>query len=152
MVAKRLKDLYSRALSKNIVDRLTKPRNLPKGRRKTPRKKPKALEHLDYLSLLGRTKNKKKRNLLLNYGNADQMRAVSECAHNLLQGNVPMKSPEVKKMKRFKTSLRGLANPRMSVDKKKRLLSQQGGGFLGSLIPLAVTALSSLFGNLGKQQ
>ena len=54
-----------------------------------------AIKHKDYLSLLSKSKQKNRRNRLLELANSGEIQAVSECISNILNGNVPIskKSP-----------------------------------------------------------
>lgn len=110
-------------------------------------KRPKAIEHADYLSLLGKTKNKKRRSTLIDFASKDQLEAVIECVENILQGTIPLSRSDARKLQRHKTPLRLVAVQHVPINEKRRVLKQQGG-FLGALIPLAVSALGSLFGGL----
>ena len=117
--------------------------------RKNNRKKkskPLAVMHSDYLSLLGKTKNRKKRTQLIDYGNREQIDAVKECAHNVLEGSVPVTKNDIQRLKKHKTALRNFASPRLPLYQKKAIL-KQSGGFLNLLLPIAMSALGSL-GNL----
>ena len=129
-------------------------RRVPCPKTRSPRvnkcpksKRPKALEHADYLSLLGKTKNKKRRSTLIDFASKDQLEAVIECVENILQGTIPLSRSDTRKLQRHKTPLRLVAVHHVPINEKRRVLKQQGG-FLGALIPLAVNALGSLFGGL----
>ncbi len=110
--------------------------------------KSKALENVDFLSLLGKTKNKRSRLLLLEMANKPQIDAILECIQNVNQGNVPIKSDRtIRQLKRYGKMVRQLNERGSNLQKKKTILQEQAGaGFFAPLIPLAINALSSLFG------
>ncbi len=103
----------------------------------------KALKHKDYLTLLSKAKKSKRRKLLIDLADCDEIRAISECIANVLTGNVRLKSAHKKKLERHKQVLRSLISKSSSTKKKKQLL-QQKGGFLPALLPLALSAVSSI--------
>jgi len=77
--------------------------------------------------------------------NRELMDCLSECARNVLKGNVPLKKRQFTRLQRRKRDLRALANTRTSLKKKKAIV--QRGGFLASLLVPAVAALGSLLAN-----
>lgn len=105
--------------------------------------KPKAYAHSDYLSLIGKTKNKGKRSMLIDYANKEQIEAIAECIDNILRGNVPLNKNEAKKLKKHKNTMRTVTDRHTPIRRKKDVLRQQGG-FLSTLIPIAISALGSL--------
>ena len=111
----------------------------------------KAIERKDYIFLLARKcKNKKKRKLLIEVADKGDIDAVTEIIANLLKGNVPLSTPDKNIFKRYKRTLRTLSKKTIPAKTKKELLIQKGG-FLGSLLPLAISALSSILPSLLKQ-
>jgi len=67
---------------------------------------------------------------------------VSECAKNVIKGNVPLKPAQLRRLRRERSNLRVLSPKKTSL-KKKRLI-QQKGGFLGALLPPVLSVLGSL--------
>lgn len=116
--------------------------NNKKNKKKTG---PLTHKHRDYLSLLARTGNKSRRNQLIDAGTGSQIKAISECIHNIIFGNVPLEEHEKDALRKYKHVLTALAQKCQPVYKKKTMLKQKGG-FLQYLIPVALSALSSLFG------
>lgn len=104
---------------------------------------PKALRHREFLTLLGKSKQGKRRKMLLEAASSDEIRAVAECALNLLKNRIKLNNNQKRKLKRHKESLRYIAHKGTNIKKKRRAL-QQRGGFLTSLLPLAMSAISSL--------
>lgn len=115
------------------------------------KKRPKAVEHADYLSLLHRTKNKKKLNQLVDYASRDQIDAISEVTENVLRGVLVLNQIQQERLKKYKKCLRLLAARNTSIKRKKEQLRKYSGGFLPALLGAAIPAiggiLSGLFGN-----
>ena len=101
-------------------------------------------KHKDYLTLLSKTKKKKDRTLLVDAGNKHQIRAVKECIHNVIEGNVPITERQINVLRQYQRVLEALARKCVSVKKSKHLLKQKGG-FLGTLLPIGLQVLGSLF-------
>jgi mannitol/fructose-specific phosphotransferase system IIA component (Ntr-type) len=109
----------------------------------------KAVKHKDFLSLLSKSKNnKKRRNQLLSIASPSELLAIAEICHNLLKGNLALKKPQQKKLEKYKKVLRKLSQKSIGKDSRKRLLQRQQGGFFGALLPVAISALSSIIPSL----
>ena len=67
---------------------------------------------------------------------------VSECAKNVIKGNVPLSPRQKATLRRDRNNLRSLAIKKTSLKKKRRIL--QKGGFLSALLPPVLTMLGSL--------
>ena len=67
-----------------------KTKTVHKKKKVVPKKKPsvKALRHTTFLSLLGSTKERNRRNLLIEYAGKDDLDAICQCIFNLLSGNI----------------------------------------------------------------
>jgi len=102
-----------------------------------------ALKHKEYLSLLSKSKKVNRRNVLIDLGNKQEIASIAECILNVLNGNIPLKKEEKKKMKRYKNVMRRVVDKKNNMSKKKTLLIQKGG-FLPLILPLALSALSSV--------
>jgi len=75
------------------------------------------------------------RKALLKVADAKRIRTVCECAYNLLRGNVRVKDKsKLRKLRKYKTTLRRLAKRGESWAKKRKYLVQTGGGFLLPLL------------------
>jgi len=73
---------------------------------------------------------------------------VSECAKNVIKGNVPLKPTQLRRLRGERKNVRALASKRTSLRKKRRIL--QKGGFLTALLPPVLGVLGSLLlGNAG---
>ena len=100
------------------------------------------MSHVEHLKLLGKSKHKAE---LLRKCPNSLIKCVCECALNILKGNVPLTTRQKNKLAAHKRTLRKLADRKVALFKKRRLLVQKGDGFLSFLIPAAVSVLSSLF-------
>lgn len=72
---------------------------------------------------------------------AKRIKSICECAYNLLRGNIqplPDQS-KLRKLKKYKATLRRLAKRGESWIKKRKYLVQKGGG--GFLIPLLLSTV-----------
>lgn len=106
-----------------------------------------AVENADYLSLIGKTKSKVKRNQLIEYASREQINAIAECIDNVLRGIVPLSGKEINYLRRYKTPMRLVSNKRVPLKEKKSTLKQRGG-FLTALLPIAASVLGPLLGRL----
>jgi len=68
---------------------------------------------------------------------------ISECAKNVVKGNVPLTNRQKTRLRRSRNELRALSVKKTSLRKKRRIL--QKGGFLTALLPPVLGILSSLF-------
>ena len=126
----------------------------PKGKQPTTRTRrapPKevpvpalALKHKDYLTLLSTSKNKSRRQHLLDAASSSEIRSVTECIQNLVEGNIPLGKKDLQHLQRYKRVLRTLAQKCVGT-KEKRTILKQKGGFLSLLLPLAIKAVAGLF-------
>ena len=105
-----------------------------------------AYKHRDYLSLLGKKQSARRRNLLIDYANAGEVKAICECVRNVLNGNVQLTKRDYLKMKRYKKTMRDLNNKRLASARKKRILHQKGG-----ILPLLLSPALDLLGGLIKK-
>ena len=102
-----------------------------------------ALKRKDYLSLLGSTRQKKKRSLLLDYASNGDIAAISEVIFNLLKGIIPLNDKQRRTLRKYQRVLRAISKKTLSYKTKRHILKQEGG-FLPTLIPIALSVLSSL--------
>ena len=74
--------------------------------------------------------------------NKEFLDCISECAKNVLNGNVPLTDRQKTRLRRRSNDLRALSVKKTSLRKKRRIL--QKGGFLTALLPPVLGILSSL--------
>ena len=78
------------------------------------------------------------------------IRAICECCHNVLKGNVPLTPRQKKRLARYKKKLRQLSDRKTSIKRKRKIL-QTGGiaplvaALLPAILPLASKVVSNLF-------
>ena len=101
------------------------------------------LKRSDYLNLLAKSKNKKRRNALIDVADKAEILAISECIANALAGVLPLRATHINKMKKFKKKLR-MISERKVPNGKKKVLIKQTGGILAGILPLALSAVGSL--------
>ena len=84
------------------------------------------------------------RMLLLKRVIPNLIKCLCECALNILLGNVPLKTRERKRLRKYADVLRKLADVRKR-NKKKIILQTGGGAFLPALlVPIVTSVLSNL--------
>ena len=75
--------------------------------------------------------------------NKELIACISECAKNVIKGNVPLKKGQFETLQ-LRKDVRALASKRTSLRKKRAIAASQKDGFLESLLVPAVAALGSL--------
>ena len=85
----------------------------------------------------------KARQEIVRAGNKQLLDCISECCLNVLNGTIPLTNAQKSKLVKHKKILRRLANEKLSVAKRKKVI-QSGKGFLGALLVPAVSLLTSL--------
>ena len=105
--------------------------------------------HIVCIQALARVKNNKIKKAII--ANADLLCALAECAYNILTKNIPLTALQRRRLNKYRTKLRELANRRTLAARRRRILLQpqvgegQSGGFLSAfLAPLASTVLLPL--------
>ena len=92
------------------------------------------LRRRPFLQSVLKEANRKKRQQMLTYANADQINAISEMVLNLLKRRVPVKPQTLDKLKRHNTVLREVGRRRNSLKRRREhLLKQTGQGFWSGL-------------------
>ena len=72
------------------------------------------------------------------------VKTICECIFNVLKETVPVSKPGKRKLLAHKKSLIALAEKSPPLNKKKKILVQQGGNFLSVLLPPVLRVLSSI--------
>lgn len=100
-------------------------------------------KHVHLLHILSKA-SPQQRKAILSTTSADQLKSICEICENFLRGNIP--GVKVQKLAPYKKVIRKLANNKIGLSSKRKLLKQQtGGGFLPMIIP---TVLKLLLGNV----
>ena len=63
---------------------------------------------------------------------------------NVINKNIPIDEKTIKCLNKHKNVLRRLTKAKLSTNSRKKLLRQKGGGFLATILPIALSALTSL--------
>ena len=98
---------------------------------------------LHFLHVLKDAKPQARRALLAS-ADDELIKAIVECALNTLNGNHKLTKEEKSKLKKYKSRLRALINPKISFKSKRKLLVQKGG----FIVPLLASVLSGVIGSL----
>lgn len=77
--------------------------------------------------------------------NKELMDCFSECAKNVLKGNVKLSSRQFGKLQREKKNVRALASKRTPLKRKRKIV--QRGGFIGALLMPAIATLGGILMN-----
>lgn len=98
------------------------------------------VENFDFIKQLCNSKGRKK---LLQCATKSNVKAICEICLNLLCGNLCVDNKAKSKLKKYREPIELLAKRRLSLKKKKVVLNQRGG-FVGLLASLALPVVSSL--------
>jgi Trp operon repressor len=104
----------------------------------------KALKHKDFLTLLSKSKNSQRRKQLISLATPEELKAVEECILNIVRGNLTISRAQRQKLQKYKKALRKITDRTGSKSSKKKILRSQQGGFLPTLLPIALSALTSI--------
>ena len=84
------------------------------------------------------------RTRLLKHADSELVNCICHCASKVLDGSISITKPDKTKLKKYKSILRKLRKPKQTLSARKKIIVQNGGGFLLSLIPAVVGAIASL--------
>jgi len=77
--------------------------------------------------------------------NKELVNCISECVLNVLNGNIQLSGCKTRKLKKFKSAFRKVADRHISLSAKKRLIVQRGGFRLNLLSAILPTIASLIF-------
>ena len=97
----------------------------------------------DFLKLLAKC-TPAQRKAILKVADEALVRTICECILKVFKETVPVSKPAKRKLLADKKSLVALAERSTPLRKKKKILVQQGGNFLGLLLPPVPRVLSSI--------
>lgn len=101
------------------------------------------------VDILRKVKKSKNRKALLRDLKSSELKAVCEFCKNLLHGNIPIDEKSKNKLKRYRVSIKNLADKRLAARKKRVVLNQQGG-FLPLLASVGLPLITDLVLNAVK--
>ena len=104
--------------------------------------------HLDELKVLKKAKPSL-RKAIIKSGDSDLICCLSECCHNILNGNIKLSAKGKNSLHKHRKHLRDLASKKLSLRKKRNILVQKGG-FLPALLAPILSVAASLIGGLIK--
>ena len=96
--------------------------------------------HILCIQALNRHKSTKLRRAIIANADADLLCALAECAYNILKKNIPWSDLHRRRLSKYRTKLRELAQRRTPAARKRRILLQQqvgegqSGGFLSAYL------------------
>jgi hypothetical protein len=86
------------------------------------------------------------RKAVLRHIDKSQLQCLSECAKNVITGNIPTSKRQLTLFRKHKGLLRTIVSKRVDIKTKKKKVIQEGGGLIiPSLLAAAIPALISLF-------
>lgn len=88
----------------------------------------------------------KQRRQLIKTGDPGMVKAICECAKNVLNANVPLKPKTKNALRRYRRHLRELASKVGKTESKRRKLLKLKGGFLPLLLGPALSVIGGLIG------
>ena len=76
------------------------------------------------------------------------IKGLSECCHNFLKGNVPTTKQKIKKLNKYKRSIRQMVNQKIAIKTKRRIMMTQMGGFIVPLLSILAPVISGIIGSI----
>lgn len=84
----------------------------------------------------------KKRKKLLEKANLQLIKSIVECVENVLRGNIRLKNENNVNLTKHKAILRKIFNSENKLRAKKKIIVQNGGGFLPVLLAPVISILT----------
>lgn len=82
------------------------------------------------------------RRLVISKGDKSLIKCIAECALNVLKGNVSINKSHKKKLRNYAAHLRKLTSKKRTLQGRKKIIVQKGGGLLTALLPVLATVLA----------
>ena len=104
------------------------------------------LDQVPFLRLLARS-SRIRRKRLLQFATKEELTALFEICLNIIKGNIPVNKRHLQKLKRYRDIIRELESKNVSLQKKKKLVHQQGGAVgtaIGTIASIVLPLLSRL--------
>lgn len=96
------------------------------------------LKQLPLLELLTKVSSDSRKKIL-KHSDLELTEAIIECIFNVIKKNIDLENARMKKLRRHKTTISHLINPKKKLENKRKLMLQSGGSFL----PLILTPVVS---------
>lgn len=104
----------------------------------------KALKNSEYYLRLLAKSSPRRRKVLLDHVNKEELKSLCEICLNILKGNISLDAKNFRRLKRNRQTIKVLANSKVPIKVKRQVVNQKGG-FLGTLASVALPLLVSLF-------
>lgn len=98
-------------------------------------------KNFDFIKKLCKPRGRKQ---LLKNLSKDNVKVLCEICLNIIRGNITVVSKQKFKLKKYRSLLETLANKKVSLAKKKTVISNQKGGFIGTLASIALPVVSGI--------
>ena len=119
----------------------------PRNNKKQNKKSPLAIQNAHFLKFFSKIGSSRRSRLIPSL-NKPHVQSISEVCENFLKSNVPCTLCELKKLYPYREELRTLSSKKLSLKKKKNLMTtRRGGALLSVLLPLAIGAITTLLSN-----
>ena len=90
----------------------------------------------------------KERKNLLKHASKVELNSICEVCKNILAGRIAVGAAQHRRLCKHKSVLRKLANKRIKLETKRKILQQQGGALLPLLAPLIIPLVSGLINKI----
>ena len=97
-----------------------------------------------HLQVLKTAKPQLRKSIIRNSNN-ELVKIISECVQNVLRNNLQLTACQKKRLQKFKVPLRALADKRVPLATKKRLINQRCGFLMPLLSDILLTIASLMF-------
>ena len=102
-------------------------------------------KHLPFLEYLRGISSKSQQNIIKN-ADKSLLMCLSEICLNLVKRNIPLRANEIKRLRKFESEIRILAERKHSLTKRKKILLK--GGLLPSILSILPTLISGVIASL----
>jgi len=99
--------------------------------------------NLDFLNVLAKAKPKQ-RQAIISTASKDLLLCICEVVDNILRGAVKLTVKQKQQLKRYKKVLRTVADRKIPLKQKQKLISQKGGFLSAAIIPVLSIAAALL--------
>jgi len=98
--------------------------------------------HFNLLTFLC-TATKKQKKVLIGALDKEGICCFSEICTNVKNGNVKLSKKEFVRVRKLRDIIRGVADPKVNINRKRTILSQKGGGLITILLPIVLSGLAT---------
>lgn len=98
-------------------------------------------QQVTYLRGVSRCKDVKRRRALILHGGAGLQKTLTQIAHKVLKGEVPLTTKQKTQLRRRRADVREVGRQKTSL--KRRVRIQQKGGFLGALLAPLIASIAT---------